>query len=150
MILERESTLASQQKTTLAHSTPSLNAKSADSGSTPTNTQPQGMSGSDEKKPDQSIRLGKSFRIGLSGPPGVGKSTFIEAFGMYLVSKGYRVSVLVSFFCFLRLGWKHEISWMTFLDSGELTIEVINVTHNRLWIHLQQGQEDQSWETRLE
>ncbi|KAF9973526.1 hypothetical protein BGZ73_003216 [Actinomortierella ambigua] len=39
-------------------------------------------------------RLGRTFRIGLSGPPGVGKSTFIEAFGMYLVSQGHRVAVL--------------------------------------------------------
>ncbi|KAK3835094.1 MAG: methylmalonic aciduria cblA type [Linnemannia elongata] len=97
-ILKRESTLASQQKTTLANSTPSLDKKLADADSNSTNTQQssaqqQGTTGSDEKK-DQSIRLGKSFRIGLSGPPGVGKSTFIEAFGMYLVSKGHRVSVL--------------------------------------------------------
>ncbi|KAG0279945.1 hypothetical protein BGZ96_001761 [Linnemannia gamsii] len=93
-ILKRESTLALQQKTTLANSTPSLGNKRADSDSTSTNTQLQGTSGSVEKKKDQPIRLGKSFRIGLSGPPGVGKSTFIEAFGMYLVSKGHRVSVL--------------------------------------------------------
>ncbi|KAG0266198.1 hypothetical protein DFQ27_009965 [Actinomortierella ambigua] len=39
-------------------------------------------------------RLGRTFRVGLSGPPGVGKSTFIEAFGMYLVSQGHRVAVL--------------------------------------------------------
>ncbi|KAF9309070.1 hypothetical protein BG003_010239 [Podila horticola] len=76
-ILEREATLASQQSTTLANSTPSL---SKDEPSTDTKDQP--------------LRLGKSFRIGLSGPPGVGKSTFIESFGMYLVSKGHRVSVL--------------------------------------------------------
>ncbi|KAF9139142.1 hypothetical protein BG015_002155 [Linnemannia schmuckeri] len=99
-ILKRESTLASQQKTTLANSTPSLDDKPADSDPTSANSQQssaqqqQKTSGSDEKKKDQSIRLGKSFRIGLSGPPGVGKSTFIEAFGMYLVSKGHRVSVL--------------------------------------------------------
>ncbi|KAF8933334.1 hypothetical protein BGZ47_010920 [Haplosporangium gracile] len=98
-ILKRESTLASQQKITLANSTPSLDDKPADSDSTSANpqqssAQQQGTSGSNEKKKDQSIRLGKSFRIGLSGPPGVGKSTFIEAFGMYLVSKGHRVSVL--------------------------------------------------------
>ncbi|KAG9064110.1 hypothetical protein KI688_003293 [Linnemannia hyalina] len=94
-ILERESTLASQQKITLASSTPSLNSKPADAGSNSTIAQQslvqqQGTSESDEKKKNQSIRLGKSFRIGLSGPPGVGKSTFIEAFGMYLVSKGHR------------------------------------------------------------
>ncbi|PKC12550.1 methylmalonic acidemia type A protein [Rhizophagus irregularis] len=35
-----------------------------------------------------------TFRIGLSGPPGVGKSTFIERFGMYVLSQGHRVAVL--------------------------------------------------------
>lgn len=38
-----------------------------------------------------------TFRIGLSGPPGVGKSTFIERFGMYVLSQGYRVAVLVCY-----------------------------------------------------
>ena len=37
---------------------------------------------------------GKSFRIGLSGVPGVGKSTFIEALGLYLIEQGHRVAVL--------------------------------------------------------
>ena len=37
---------------------------------------------------------GKSFRLGISGVPGVGKSTFIEALGLYLVAKGHRVAVL--------------------------------------------------------
>ncbi|KAI9502308.1 hypothetical protein GGI25_006128 [Coemansia spiralis] len=36
----------------------------------------------------------KSMRIGLTGTPGVGKSTFIEAFGMMLINKGHRVSVM--------------------------------------------------------
>ncbi|MEX0970827.1 MAG: methylmalonyl Co-A mutase-associated GTPase MeaB [Paracoccaceae bacterium] len=35
-----------------------------------------------------------AIRIGLSGTPGVGKSTFIEAFGLHLVAKGLRVAVL--------------------------------------------------------
>lgn len=39
-------------------------------------------------------RAGKSVRIGLSGAPGVGKSTFIEAFGMQLINSGHRVAVL--------------------------------------------------------
>lgn len=41
--------------------------------------------------------LGKgddSTRIGVSGPPGVGKSTFIDAFGSMLVGLGHRVAVL--------------------------------------------------------
>lgn len=37
---------------------------------------------------------GKSIRIGISGVPGVGKSTFIEALGLHLIDKGYRVAVL--------------------------------------------------------
>jgi len=37
---------------------------------------------------------GKSIRIGITGVPGVGKSTFIEAFGSYLTSLGRRVAVL--------------------------------------------------------
>lgn len=37
---------------------------------------------------------GKSKRIGISGTPGVGKSTFIENFGMYLIDKGNKLAVL--------------------------------------------------------
>jgi LAO/AO transport system kinase len=37
---------------------------------------------------------GKSLRIGISGVPGVGKSTFIEAFGRHLISQGKKVAVL--------------------------------------------------------
>ena len=36
----------------------------------------------------------KSVRIGITGVPGVGKSTFIEAFGKYLTGLGKRVAVL--------------------------------------------------------
>ena len=44
---------------------------------------------------DQCLRLsGNSMRIGITGVPGVGKSTFIEAFGLHLISKGNRVAVL--------------------------------------------------------
>jgi LAO/AO transport system kinase len=39
-------------------------------------------------------RTGDSMRIGISGAPGAGKSTFIEAFGKYLTSKGHKVAVL--------------------------------------------------------
>ena len=36
----------------------------------------------------------QALRIGLSGTPGVGKSTFIESFGMMLTGQGMRVAVL--------------------------------------------------------
>lgn len=35
-----------------------------------------------------------SNRVGITGVPGVGKSTFIDALGMYLLGKGHRVAVL--------------------------------------------------------
>ncbi len=37
---------------------------------------------------------GNSLRIGISGIPGVGKSTFIETFGLHLIEQGNRVAVL--------------------------------------------------------
>jgi LAO/AO transport system kinase len=37
---------------------------------------------------------GGAIRIGISGAPGSGKSTFIEAFGLHLVEHGHRVAVL--------------------------------------------------------
>jgi LAO/AO transport system kinase len=37
---------------------------------------------------------GRGVRIGISGVPGVGKSSFIEAFGQYVISQGHRVAVL--------------------------------------------------------
>lgn len=39
-------------------------------------------------------KTGKSLRIGITGVPGVGKSTFIETFGLYLISQGHKVAVL--------------------------------------------------------
>jgi LAO/AO transport system kinase len=39
-------------------------------------------------------RTGGSVRIGISGAPGVGKSTFIEAFGHHLIEAGHRAAVL--------------------------------------------------------
>ena len=37
---------------------------------------------------------GNSFRIGISGVPGVGKSTFIESLGNYVIDQGHKVAVL--------------------------------------------------------
>lgn len=39
-------------------------------------------------------RAGNSLRIGISGPPGVGKSTFIEALGRHLTTRGHHIAVL--------------------------------------------------------
>ena len=53
----------------------------------------------DKKKSEELIKKlykksGKSLRIGISGPPGVGKSTFIETLGIFLTNKNYKVAVL--------------------------------------------------------
>ena len=37
---------------------------------------------------------GNSLRVGISAVPGVGKSTFIEALGLFLIGRGHRVAVL--------------------------------------------------------
>ena len=53
----------------------------------------------DKNKSEKLIRKlykksGKSLRIGISGSPGVGKSTFIETLGIFLTNKNYKVAVL--------------------------------------------------------
>lgn len=40
------------------------------------------------------LRRPRALRIGISGPPGVGKSTFIECLGQYLLGLGHRLAVL--------------------------------------------------------
>ncbi len=54
---------------------------------------------SDQKIANELLRLilpysGKSIRIGITGVPGVGKSTFIETFGKALLSKGQKIAIL--------------------------------------------------------
>jgi LAO/AO transport system kinase len=39
-------------------------------------------------------RAGRAIRVGITGPPGVGKSSFIEALGTALIEKGHRLAVL--------------------------------------------------------
>ncbi|MGC6510546.1 MAG: methylmalonyl Co-A mutase-associated GTPase MeaB [Myxococcota bacterium] len=54
----------------------------------------------DDQKLAQSVlnallsQTGQSLRIGLSGPPGVGKSTTMDALGMQLIKAGHQVAVL--------------------------------------------------------
>lgn len=54
---------------------------------------------SDRVEADELISMllphtGHSLRLGISGVPGVGKSTFIEVLGLYLISKGHKLAVL--------------------------------------------------------
>ncbi len=39
-------------------------------------------------------KAGNSIRVGITGVPGAGKSTFIEELGLYLISQGHKVAVL--------------------------------------------------------
>jgi LAO/AO transport system kinase len=39
-------------------------------------------------------KSGNSFRIGITGVPGIGKSTFIEVFGLHLIKQGHKVAIL--------------------------------------------------------
>jgi LAO/AO transport system kinase len=43
---------------------------------------------------DIAPQTGRAIRLGISGAPGVGKSTFIEALGLHLVGLGHQVAVL--------------------------------------------------------
>lgn len=47
-----------------------------------------------EQRSHAELTKPRSLRIGISGPPGVGKSTFIECFGQYLMGLGHRLAVL--------------------------------------------------------
>jgi LAO/AO transport system kinase len=40
------------------------------------------------------LNTGKAIRVGITGSPGVGKSTTIDALGMYLIERGHKVAVL--------------------------------------------------------
>ncbi|HJP38733.1 MAG: methylmalonyl Co-A mutase-associated GTPase MeaB [Gammaproteobacteria bacterium] len=54
----------------------------------------------EDRKPANEIltilspHAGNSIRIGISGPPGVGKSTFIESLGNHIIDQGHKVAVL--------------------------------------------------------
>jgi len=57
-------------------------------------TRPDHRVQADELLTALSQRAGHSFRLGISGVPGVGKSTFIEMLGLHLIAQGHRVAVL--------------------------------------------------------
>jgi LAO/AO transport system kinase len=57
-------------------------------------TRPDHRAQADEMLTELLPHAGNSFRLGISGVPGVGKSTFIETLGIHLISQGHRVAVL--------------------------------------------------------
>ena len=58
------------------------------------NTRPESFELGQELLESLLPHTGKSLRLGITGVPGVGKSTFIEAIGLFLVQQGHRVAVL--------------------------------------------------------
>ncbi len=57
-------------------------------------TRPDHRAQADELLTALLAHTGQSLRLGISGVPGVGKSTLIEALGLYLIEQGHRVAVL--------------------------------------------------------
>ncbi len=57
-------------------------------------TRPDHRAQADEMLTALLPHTGQAFRLGISGVPGVGKSTFIEALGLHLIAQGLRVAVL--------------------------------------------------------
>jgi LAO/AO transport system kinase len=57
-------------------------------------TRPDHRAQADQRLTELLPHTGNSFRLGISGVPGVGKSTFIEALGLFLIGQGHRVAVL--------------------------------------------------------
>ena len=57
-------------------------------------TRPDHRAQADEMLTALLPHTGRAFRLGISGVPGVGKSTFIEALGLHLIGQGHRVAVL--------------------------------------------------------
>jgi LAO/AO transport system kinase len=57
-------------------------------------TRPEHRAAGDVLLHDLMPDTGKAIRLGISGVPGVGKSTFIEVLGLHLIARGQRVAVL--------------------------------------------------------
>nr|WP_255520269.1 methylmalonyl Co-A mutase-associated GTPase MeaB [Ramlibacter aurantiacus] len=57
-------------------------------------TRPEHRAQADELLTALLPHTGNAFRVGISGVPGVGKSTFIETLGLHLIGQGHRVAVL--------------------------------------------------------
>ncbi len=57
-------------------------------------TLPEHRSQADALIAELRAATGHAVRVGISGPPGAGKSTFIEAFGLHLLAQGRRPAVL--------------------------------------------------------
>jgi len=57
-------------------------------------TRPEDRQAADDLLETLGAHAGNSIRIGISGAPGVGKSTFIEALGNHMIDQGHKVAVL--------------------------------------------------------
>ena len=81
----------------------------------------------------------KSWRIGITGVPGVGKSTFIEAFGKIVLESGHKLAVLAidpssNVSGGSILGDKTRMDWLSKQDSfypsncsGEILVGLLGI-----------------------
>src|SRR5438552_19119243 len=66
---------------------------------------------------------GKAVRVGITGSPGVGKSTTIDVLGMFLIERGHKVAVLAVDPSSARTGGslrgdKRRLAWLAAADSA--------------------------------
>ena len=83
-------------------------------------------------------RTGAAQRIGISGAPGVGKSTFIERFGTLLVDAGLKVAVLAVDPSSKRgggsiLGDKTRMETLARARSGAKATPTVSPRRSRVW-----------------
>ena len=86
-------------------------------------------------------KTGKSLRIGISGVPGVGKSTLIETLGLYLIDKGHRVAVLAidpssSLSGGSILGDKTRMERLSVLENAFIRPSPSSLTLERLYLRV--------------
>jgi hypothetical protein len=84
----------------------------------------------------------QSLRIGVSGPPGAGKSTFIEALGMMLIAKGLKLAVIA-------VGMRLVLASLAFQQLSLMAPLPVFGTHLTLQILLPHAKEVRFWATKL-
>lgn len=104
--VEREQAAAAERRQRLATSTASAQPAEQAQASSEQQGQTSGISSRSISSPSTAAEgtvaplsalahaVPDSFRVGLAGPPGAGKSSLIEALGMYLVKQGHKVAVI--------------------------------------------------------
>lgn len=91
--------------------------------------QPRKRFGRSQKEPEEVDESNPyrfpTIRVGIAGPPGAGKSTFIEALGMFLCSRGHKVAVLA-------IGGGAATAWAAAPHPATLSTRPVLVPHWRV------------------